>query len=391
MKLTRREFIKVCQALGLTLPLQVALGEVDDSLQRTSSKNTKVIIIGAGAAGLSAGYLLKQQGIDFRILEASSSYGGRMKQTTEFADFPIPLGAEWIHVNPSILKSLVNDDSIIVDVKTTRYDPNADFGLLNGRKITLQEADFTEDSKFVGSTWFGFFEKFILPSIKNDITYNAAVKEIDYSNPKISVKTIENTFLADRVICSLPVKMLQQGMVSFNPPLPRRKQKAIKNVRVWDGCKAFIAFEEKFYPTFVGFDVSPSSSGQKLYYNASYGQDTHQNVLGLFAVGKSAEPYIELSGTQLINYILQELDELFDGKASSTYLKHTFQNWTKEPFIKSAYVVDHEDWRILRRLGESINGRIFFAGDAYTNGEDWGAVHTAIFSAKKTVDNILSK
>ena len=48
----------------------------------------KVIIIGAGAGGLSAGYLLQQQGIDFEILEASASYGGRMRINTDFADFP---------------------------------------------------------------------------------------------------------------------------------------------------------------------------------------------------------------------------------------------------------------------------------------------------------------
>ena len=45
----------------------------------------KVIIIGAGAGGLSAGYLLAQQGTDFEILEASENYGGRIKINQEFA------------------------------------------------------------------------------------------------------------------------------------------------------------------------------------------------------------------------------------------------------------------------------------------------------------------
>ena len=62
----------------------------------------KVIIIGAGAGGLSVGYLLNQQGIDFEILEASSVYGGRMRRTTTFADFPISLGGEWLHVEREI-------------------------------------------------------------------------------------------------------------------------------------------------------------------------------------------------------------------------------------------------------------------------------------------------
>lgn len=43
-------------------------------------------IIGAGAAGLYAGYLLREQGLDFRIFEASDRYGGRMGKLEGFAD-----------------------------------------------------------------------------------------------------------------------------------------------------------------------------------------------------------------------------------------------------------------------------------------------------------------
>ena len=161
--MTRREFIKLCQMLGLVLPLNPAFDALSEPGSQNAPSNSKadkkksVIIIGAGAAGLTAGYLLKQKGVDFRILEANSNYGGRMKRTTEFADFPIPLGAEWIHVNPDILRQIVNDDSVDIDIETTLYDPEVDYGLYEGEKISLYEADFTEDSKFINSTWFDFF------------------------------------------------------------------------------------------------------------------------------------------------------------------------------------------------------------------------------------------
>ena len=57
----------------------------------------KIIVIGAGAAGLTAGHLLEQRGIEFEILEAAPIYGGRVRKLEGFADFPIDLGAEWIH------------------------------------------------------------------------------------------------------------------------------------------------------------------------------------------------------------------------------------------------------------------------------------------------------
>jgi protoporphyrinogen oxidase len=53
----------------------------------------KILIVGAGAAGITAGHALSEKGIDFEILEASSVHGGRVKKDADFADFPIDLGA----------------------------------------------------------------------------------------------------------------------------------------------------------------------------------------------------------------------------------------------------------------------------------------------------------
>jgi len=181
MSINRREFIKVCQALGLSLPLHSVLDANAGELTGEENLVGFVIVIGAGAGGLATGYLLQQQGIAVTILEASSRHGGRMKRTTEFADFPIPLGAEWIHVAPDILDEIVNDETASIDIETTRYDPERDYGLYRGERISIYDADFSEDSKFIGATWFDFFDDYIVPSIESRIIYNAEVNEVDYS------------------------------------------------------------------------------------------------------------------------------------------------------------------------------------------------------------------
>ena len=112
--------------------------------------------------------------------------------------------------------------------------------------------------------------------------------------------------------------------------------------------------------------------------------------MGLFAVGTGTRPYVELSDDELIEYMLNELDELFDGQASPNYVKHIFQNWNAEPYANGAYAIDNEDSEVVRRLGESVDDRLFFAGDAYTDGEDWSSVHTAARSARRAVKEILS-
>lgn len=57
----------------------------------------KVVIIGAGMAGLGAARTLSEMGIkDFLLIEAQKKPGGRI-HTIEYADQIIELGAQWIH------------------------------------------------------------------------------------------------------------------------------------------------------------------------------------------------------------------------------------------------------------------------------------------------------
>ena len=191
------------------------------------------------------------------------------------------------------------------------------------------------------------------------------------------------------MILTVPVKLLKNQAISFTPSLPSDKIQAINSVTVWDGCKAFIEFSEKFYPAFIVFDDPPLLQGDKLYYDASYGQNTSQNILGLYAVGAGTLPYVQLSDEDLINHILGELDAIFDGQASATYVKHIFQNWNEEPFANGAFIYYHENAQRIKALTKSVDNKLFFAGDAYTDGNDYSSVHSAALSAKKAVEELV--
>lgn len=73
-----------------------------------AGRQTEVVIIGAGAAGLSAARRLTQAGIDVVLLEARGRLGGRIA-TIHRADLPTPieLGAEFIHGLPPATWDLV--------------------------------------------------------------------------------------------------------------------------------------------------------------------------------------------------------------------------------------------------------------------------------------------
>lgn len=391
----------MCALLGIAAPFSSILASCkkDDGNGRTPppSFSGKVIIIGAGPAGMTAGHLLAQQGVDFEILEALPTYGGRIKHNRSFTNFPISLGGEWIHVANSILPEIVNDSSVSIATQTQGYDlQNDPSGYFDGTSLEIAPlgthfGNFA-DLKFVGSSWLDFFETYVLPGVQSKITYNTPITGIDYSTSDIII-TVQGgqTFTADKVIIAVPVKILQNGMISFTPGLPSQKQQAIDNIKVWSGFKAFFKFTSKFYPAYISFPDSATPQGQLQYYDAAYAQSTPDNILGLFSTGVHAERYQSLSGVQQRDYILDELDNVFGSNVASTnYIDHIVQNWNAEPYANGAYVTAYEDGMEVAKLGQSVSGKLYFAGDAYTTGNDWSSVHAAARSAKRAVEELVS-
>lgn len=78
----------------------------ETTLHKSYNYGGKVIIVGAGAAGLAAAKVMEQNNIEYTILEATNRYGGRLKKDTSLADFPIDIGAEWLHSAPVALNKL---------------------------------------------------------------------------------------------------------------------------------------------------------------------------------------------------------------------------------------------------------------------------------------------
>ena len=72
-------------------------------------KKTKVLILGAGLAGIKAAKTLLDRDItDILILEGKNYTGGRI-HAIEFANYPIETGANWIHfVNDTETKPIVD-------------------------------------------------------------------------------------------------------------------------------------------------------------------------------------------------------------------------------------------------------------------------------------------
>ncbi|MEL6180236.1 MAG: NAD(P)-binding protein [Myxococcota bacterium] len=156
----RRTFLKQCAAWAALAPMASVWGcygghrpgRYDDF---EVNFRGSVLVIGAGSAGLGAGYLLSRYGIDYQVLEASSRFGGRVMRADGFADFPLDLGAEWIHDDPSILAALVDNPNIGGSIEVIAYSPESISSWRGGRlrRHNWARNFVPQEYKFKRTTW----------------------------------------------------------------------------------------------------------------------------------------------------------------------------------------------------------------------------------------------
>ncbi len=386
---TRQQFLRQCSALGLG----AVFGREALALDSQSSKG-KVVIIGAGAAGLTAGFWLNRMGIEVQILEASDRIGGRLRKLEGFADYPIDLGGEWIHTHPRILEKITSGHQSRALPDTIKYEIDA-YRQWTGHKWKSYSAKriFPTDYKFVRSTWADFLATYLVPPISDSISLNTAVAKIAYGNSsesKVVIKTVSGAEIeADAVLVTASLAVLKSGIIQFDPVLPADKQNAIRKGTMPGGLKAFFKFSEKFFP--LGFGLAKyddREAGDIYYYDPGFGQDSDQAILGLFAYGKVAEPLLQMSSDQVKRHVLGELDGVFSGAASRGYQAHVVQNWQREPFVRGAYS-DRLTRSIIKALARPLAEQVYFAGEAIPKDRaNWGYAHGAALSGADAATQI---
>lgn len=399
--MTRKEFIENSLLMGVGLPLLTsALMPIDNinCIHKVTTNHRftgKVVIIGAGAAGMAAGYLLKKNAIDFIIIEAAPQYGGRIKKEEKLADFPLDLGAEWLHISPKTLEEIVGFSSSKNYSDIMEYNPKK---ISSWKKGKLKSHNYLKglysEWKFEKKTWFDFFEQHIIPEINSELVVNTPISKINYQSKRIVLtSTCNQLFEADKVLVTVPIKVLQNNQIQFTPELPVLKKNAIDSIFMGDGIKIFVAFKEKFYPDVIVFDkvLKALREEEKLVYDAAFNKNSKTPVLGLFAINEKAKAYTNLgSEEKMIKKFLAELDEVFKGQATTNYISHIIQNWSAEPYIKGAYSYSFKgkQKQIVDTIVQPLNNTIYFAGEALSV-KHQATVHGAIESGYASIKKML--
>ncbi len=440
----RQKFIEQSTLLsigGLLLPSAFVTSCRKMTLFEEVNYDGKVLIIGAGAAGLYAGYILKSKGINFQIIEAATNYGGRLGKLTGFANFPIDLGAQWLHGKNSVVGDLItkSNTQITLDDGLEKYWFNnhlvdkvpqntkifegdnlpdisyKDYALLKGlgneykyiieniagdqgaaasrlsvygnNKDEENWSSGAEDFKFQ-ETYFDFIDKQIAIHVKDKIQLNTVVKQIDYSQSTIKVTDSNNKiYTADKVIITVPITILKSGDIEFIPALPTEKITAFSKIGMGAGMKVFLKFSNKFFDqNIIGGAICAA------YADDSIGKAQNDNVLLAFVMGQQAEYLTALgSDAAITTALIQELDLMYNGQASASFIASHVQNWTTNPFVKGAYSYSTVGMGDARNVAtQPINKQLYFAGEAMNINGHHQTVHGAVETGYREVINILN-
>lgn len=351
----------------------------------------KVTIVGGGAAGMFAAYTLEHFGIEYELLEANNVLGGRVKKTDSFADFPIDLGAEWIHGGVELPASLLKYGNQEGSIDIMPYDPeNIHLGK-NGSYTQLNiGSNVYGENKFSSTTWFDFFEDFVMPSIQSRVLVNKVVNEIDYTGSQVAVSCTDNSsYTADKVIVTIPVKQLQNNAIQFTPALDSSYTNAINGMPMPDGLKIFVEFSEDFYPDIL-LTAGLSGSTEKTYYDAAFKKSSSKNIFALLSVGEVSSAFTDLATDQeRIDKMINELDQFYDGRASASYVQHIVQNWSAEPFIGGSYTFYNNGFPDLQTvLRQPVGNQVYFAGEALSI-QNSSTVHGAAENGTEVAEMIV--
>ena len=368
----------------------------ETSLHKTYNYDGKIIIVGAGASGLASAKVLEQNNIDYIILEATNRYGGRLKKDTTLADFPIDIGAEWLHSAPITLNKLKGKRGTEIDEELIPYhlDSTASW---DGKEYKIDPHwqnnfmyNFLPESKFKTSTWYDFVNENIAKTVKHKIQYNSPVNSIDYSSNNVIVKTKSGkTFEADRIIVTVSIGVLKSNLITFIPEMNKENIKAIESITFHPGFKVAMKFSEKFYPDAITCKVK---NGEKGFYDIAFKKNVQTNVLGFLCTGNETQKYYNLKSEQeIISSLLEELDEMFDGKASKFYSgEYILENWGQYEFIQGTWTqAIHEKRSYLKIINQPLDNKVYFAGEIYDTYQQMG-VPGAILSGYYAIDKLLT-
>lgn len=220
-----------------------------------------------------------------------------------------------------------------------------------------------------------------------DIRLNALVQRVAHGDGGVMVETSAGVFRGQRAVVTLPLGVLKQARVRFDPLLPDFKLQAIARLNMGILNKCYLKFDEVFWDEqahllgYIGERTGEWAEWLNLY--PLLGQPV---LLGFNAAGYGLA--IEsLEDADIVAGAMQTLRAIYGDIPEPT--GHLITRWGADPFTFGSYshIPPGASGADYDSLAAPVGGRLFFAGEA-THREHPSTVHGAYLSGLRAAQEI---
>ena len=406
----------------------------------------KIIIIGAGAAGIGAGLRLKALGVPFIILEANDRIGGRAYTDNTSLSSKWDKGCSWFHcadINPLVdwadkLGTLYDkqdrSENAIYWSESHWLDPTestsvnlniskrfqeiyvaaelghdvsiSDIPINNSFEAAVseelvklmcsEETHFTSavgygDYNDTGVNWMvtsGYGDLISRMAADAPIRINTKVSEISYQKGGVRVETSSGQLDARAVIVTTSTNVLRSGQISLPAGPAQEILELVEDVPCGTYEKIAIEFEQ--YP-FNPADneavwIQSYSDSNPIYFQIS---PQKKPMLIAHVAGEQARELVQTGSQGMADFAIQKLTSVFGSKINKTICGTATTSWQADPLIQGGYSyarigAGHNRQKMI----ELDTGEIVFAGEAFSL--PWyGTAHGAYQSGKDVASQLV--
>ena len=405
-------------------------------------RGARVVVVGAGAAGIAAGRTLRDAGVETLILEARSRVGGRA-HTVTVEGLPLDLGCGWLHrADRNSWADLFRQEGVPVDDTPppwAREALTADFpaaaqGEFHRAFAALEDrlaaaaarpADSAaSDQLEPGGRWNALLNAFSAAyngaafdriSTKDYAAFDegeadhrvpsgygaaiaaaaaglpvrlgATVARIDHGGPRVRVGLADGGAVeAEAVVVTLPTSLLAREAVRFDPPLPGKAEAA---AALPLGCagKVFLHLdgaERDFTPERLLYG-STTSTRTASFHIRPFGRPVIESYFG----GATAAELEAAGPRAAADFCIGQVADALGADFQSRLRPLATTDWSVDPCSLGAYSHALPGRVEARDALARPEGRVLFAGeacsrDAYSSAH--GAYETGVAAARVAME-----